>query len=118
MSPANIVIGLLVLAWIIGKQLRRQPLSDKTRLGLILGVVGLVETYNFTRHTPVTRGDLALTGLSIAVGLGLAVLRARTVRVWSDQGGVWQQGSWVTALLWVAGGVGNSSPWRMRCRGR
>jgi hypothetical protein len=104
MSFANIVIGLLVLGWIISKQVTRQPLTTKTRLGLILAVVGLAETWDFTRNHHVTGADLALTALSIAIGLGLAVVRARTVRVWADdQGQIWQQGSWVTALLWVAG---------------
>jgi predicted metal-dependent HD superfamily phosphohydrolase len=103
MSIGNIVIGLLVLAYIIGKQVTKQPLSAKTRLGLILAAVGLVETWNFIQHTHVADRDLALVAASIVIGLGLAVLRARTVRVWADQGNVWQQGSWVTAALWVVG---------------
>jgi hypothetical protein len=102
-SVTNIVIGLLVLAWLISGQLRKKPLTAKTRLGLILAVVGLVETWNFAKHTHLTGRDIGLTGVSIAIGLGLAVARARTVRVWADQGNVWQQGTWVTALLWVAG---------------
>lgn len=102
-STGNIVIGLLVLAWLISSQLRRKPLSQKTRLGLILAVIGLVETWNFAQHTHLAGRDVALTGLSIVIGLGLAVARAWTVRVWAGQGNVWQQGTWVTALLWVAG---------------
>ncbi len=102
-STGNIVIGLLVLAWLIAGQLRKKPLTAKTRLGLILAVVGLVETWNFAQHTHLTGRDVALTGLSIVIGLGLAVARAWTVRVWAGQGNVWQQGTWVTALLWVAG---------------
>lgn len=102
-SAVNIVIGLLVLAWLISSQLRRKPLSAKTRLGLILAVIGLVETWNFAQHTHLTGRDVALTASSIVIGLGLAVARAWTVRVWAGQGNVWQQGTWVTALLWVAG---------------
>jgi hypothetical protein len=102
-SVVNIVIGLLVLAWLISSQLRRKPLTAKTRLGLILAVVGLVETWNFAQHNHLNGRDVALTGLSIVIGLGLAVARAWTVRVWAGQGNVWQQGTWVTALLWVAG---------------
>ena len=102
-TTGNIVIGLLVLAWLIAGQLRKRPLTAKTRLGLILAVVGLVETWNFAQHTHLTGRDIALTGLSIVIGLGLAVARAWTVRVWAEQGNGWQQGTWVTALLWVAG---------------
>ena len=102
-SAVNIAIGLLVLAWIIYGQLRRKPLGGKTRLGLILAVIGLVETWNFLQHTHVAGRDVALAALSIAIGLGLAVVRARTVRIWADQGNVWQQGTWVTGLLWVVG---------------
>jgi hypothetical protein len=102
-SAVNIVIGLLVLAWLISGQLRRKPLNARTRLGLILAVTGLVETWNFLRHTHVTGGDLALTGLSIVIGAGLAAVRARTTRLWQEQGTVWQQGTWLTALLWIVG---------------
>lgn len=102
-STGNIVIGLLVLAWLISSQLRRKPLNARTRLGLILAVVGLAETWNFAQHTHLTGRDVTLTGLSIVIGLGLAVARAWTVRVWAGQGNAWQQGTWVTALLWVAG---------------
>jgi hypothetical protein len=102
-SVINIVVGLLVLAWIISRQVRRQPLNQKTRLGLILAAVGAVETWNFVQHNHVAGRDLALTGLSIAIGLGLAVVRARTIRIWAEAGNVWQQGTWVTALLWVVG---------------
>ena len=29
-------------------------------------------------------------------------LRARTVRVWLDDGQAWSQGNWLTAVLWIA----------------
>ena len=67
-STGNIVIGLLVLAWLIAGQLRKKPLTAKTRLGLILAVVGLVETWNFAQHTHLTDRDVALTGLSVRDG--------------------------------------------------
>lgn len=102
-SAVNIVIGLLVLAWLISGQLRRKPLNAKTRLGLILAVIGLAETWNFLRHAHVADRDLALTGLSIVIGIALAAARARTIRIWQEQGEAWQQGTWLTALLWVAG---------------
>ena len=102
-SVINIVVGLLVLGWIISGQVRRKPLTQKTRLGLILAVIGLAETWNFVQHNHVAGRDLALTALSIAIGLGLAVVRARTIRIWAEAGNVWQQGTWVTALLWVVG---------------
>ncbi len=103
MSAANIIIGLLVLGWIVTKQVTRQPLTTKTRLSLILGLIGLAETWSFAQHTHLTGHDVALTALSMAVGVGLALVRARTVRVWADDASVWQQGTWVTAALWVAG---------------
>jgi hypothetical protein len=99
----SIVIGLLVLAWILYGQVRRKPLTAKSRLGLILAVVGLVETWNFAQHTHLTTKDVSLIVVSIAIGLGLATLRARTVRIWSEGGTAWQQGTWVTALLWIVG---------------
>jgi hypothetical protein len=57
------------------------------------------------RWKPVT--DLGLTVLSIVIGGVLAAIRARTIRSWSEGYGVrrivWQQGNWLTALLWIAG---------------
>ena len=70
MSAANIVIGLLVLGWIVTKQVTRQPLTTKTRLGLILAVVGLTETWNFAQHTHLTGRDVALTALRMAATAG------------------------------------------------
>src|SRR6185437_13607299 len=79
-NVSNIAIGLLVLAYILYSQVRRKQLTAKTRLGIILAAVGLYETWNFTKVTHVTGKDIALTAVSIAIGLGLAVVRANTVR--------------------------------------
>jgi hypothetical protein len=102
-SGGNIVISLLVLAWILYGQVRRKQLQGKTTLGLILAAVGLIETGYFAQHTHLTSKDVSLTVVSIAIGLGLATLRARTVRIWSEGGTAWQQGTWVTATLWIVG---------------
>jgi hypothetical protein len=39
-----------VLAWIVGVRLRKKPLNHKTKLGLILLAIGLVETWDFIQH--------------------------------------------------------------------
>ncbi|MCU1687432.1 MAG: hypothetical protein JWQ81_8171 [Amycolatopsis sp.] len=108
--PVNLVnygVGTLVLIWIIREQVRRKPVNQKRVLGIVLSVIGLLETLSFIQHTPVKALDLGLTVLSLVVGSVLAVIRAHTIRIWSEGYGgqrvVLQQGNWLTALLWIVG---------------
>jgi hypothetical protein len=104
---ANYVIGALLLIWIIKGQVSRKPVNEKAVLGIVLTAIGLVETLSLIQHTPPRVVDLGLTVLSIVIGGVLAVIRAHTIRLWSEGYGpqrvVWQQGNWLTALLWIVG---------------
>src|SRR5215472_11038044 len=78
----DLVIGLLVLALLVFRQLQSRPVRGNQRLLLILLVASLVETsYGLERvHTgPATVA--ALAG-SLVIAAVFGALRACTVRIW------------------------------------
>jgi hypothetical protein len=79
----------------------RQVSSSGLRIALVLGVIGLVLTAQFLqKHHAGTAAIAALAGsLVLAVVFGAA--RARTVRIWLQDGTAWSKGNWLTAVLWV-----------------
>lgn len=99
---ADVIIGVIVLALLIYRQLRTRPVNASgLRLAAIIGVIGLIEAYQFmTSHHPGAVTYAALLG-SLALAAVFGVLRAATVRIWLKDGQPWSRGSWVTASLWV-----------------
>jgi UDP-N-acetylmuramyl pentapeptide phosphotransferase/UDP-N-acetylglucosamine-1-phosphate transferase len=99
---AQIVIGVAVLALLIYRQLRARPVNTSgLRLAAVIGVIGLIEAYQFIQHHhagPVTYAAL-LGSLVLAAVFG--VLRAATVRLWMQDGQPWSRGNWLTASLWI-----------------
>jgi UDP-N-acetylmuramyl pentapeptide phosphotransferase/UDP-N-acetylglucosamine-1-phosphate transferase len=98
----EIIIGVVVLALLIYRQLRSRPVNASgLRLAAIIGVIGLVEAYQFVeKHHAGAVIYAALLG-SLALAAVFGVLRAATVRLWLQDGQPWSQGSWVTASLWI-----------------
>lgn len=97
-----LVIGVAVLALLIIRNLRARPVREvNQRLFLILGVIGLVETYQYlTQHHAGATALAALLG-SLVLAAVFGVIRALTVRVWINGGQPWSQGNILTAALWV-----------------
>lgn len=101
---ANIVIGLIVLAWVVSRQLRTRPVREEqaTKLLLVLGAVGLYEVAQYAdRHhdVPLLAWGLLIVSLVLAAVLGVA--RGLTMRVWRDATGqLLQRGTPVTLALW------------------
>jgi hypothetical protein len=100
-SITNILIGLVVLAFILYRQLQPRPVRDNFRLPLILGVVGVVELVEYLQHRPHGTGVIAALAGSLVIAAVFGAIRAATVRVWVDGGQAWRQGNSLTALLWV-----------------
>jgi hypothetical protein len=105
MSGSNVVslvIGLAVLALLIGRQLTARRLSESYRLSVILGVIGAVEFVAFLRGHPGDSGRIleAVVG-SLALAGIFGVARALTVRVWRQGGQLMRKGTWLTAVLWI-----------------
>ncbi len=98
----EIIIGVAVLAMLIYRQLRTRPVNASgLRLTAVIGVIGLIEAYQFAEtHHPGAVTYAALLG-SLVLAAAFGVLRAATVRIWLQDGQPWSRGSWVTASLWI-----------------
>jgi hypothetical protein len=104
-AVTSIVIAVAVVGLLIVRQLRVRPVREHSsaRLVLILAVIGVVQMVQAAKghHVGAATGVAIATGLLIGAALGAA--RAMTVRCWRDQDGVaWRQGTWFTAVLWIA----------------
>jgi hypothetical protein len=98
----NLLIALAVLVLILVRQLRTQPVRGRSRLALILGVIGVIQTYQFIGKHSLDVSDLSWLVVSLVVGLALAVVRSYTVKIWVAGGVVLRRGTWLTAVLWLA----------------
>jgi hypothetical protein len=100
----ELIVGVAVLALLIVRQMRARPVRQANqRLFLILGIIGVIETYQYLQHhhAATTTVAAALAG-SLVLAAVFGVIRAITVRVWMREGQPWVQGTWLTAVLWVA----------------
>ena len=88
---------------LIDRQLRTRPVNaSDLRLAVVIGVIGLIEAYQFVeKHHAGAVTYAALLG-SLVLAAVFGVLRAATVRIWLQEGQPWSRGNWVTASLWVA----------------
>jgi hypothetical protein len=101
---SNVVVAVLVLALICYRQLRPRPVRDQlNRIVLILGLVGVVETIQFTGKHDVSAAAWAVLVASLVVGAGFGALRGLTVHVWRERGTLFRRGNAVTVALWIVG---------------
>jgi drug/metabolite transporter (DMT)-like permease len=98
----ELVIGVAVLGLLIYRNLRARPVRQANqRIYLVLGVVGVVETFQYlNNHHTGAIGVVALLG-SLVLAVGFGAVRAMTVRVWMKDGQPWAQGHLLTAVLWI-----------------
>lgn len=97
----QLVIGIVVLALLIFRQVQKRPVTQaRQRIGLILGVVGLVLAVQYLQKHSGTVVIGALIG-SLVLAAGFGAARAATVRLWMQDGQPWSQGNWLTVLLWI-----------------
>ena len=94
----DLLIGLVVLAFILYRQLQARPVRDSMRLPPIVAIIGVVQLVQYGHHG--TGVAVALAG-SLVLAAVFGAIRAPTVRVWVDGGQAWRQGTWLTAVLWV-----------------
>ncbi|MFJ9614240.1 hypothetical protein [Streptomyces noursei] len=99
----NLAITAVVLIWLLSRQLTERPLREKSPIGLVLVVIGAVETGVYVASHPLSWRDGALVVASLVVGVLLAAVRAFTVRLSVRGGRVVRQGTVLTAALWVLG---------------
>lgn len=100
----NVVVGLLVLGWILTRQMSPRQVKDSPKGALIVTVIGLVSAAQFVDHHPLSAVALAVMASSAAVGVAFAVARGLTVRIWRDeQGRLMSRGTAMTLVLWIVG---------------
>lgn len=104
-SLTNIAIGLIVVGYLLVRQLQPRLAKETSalRFVLILGVIGIFEMRGAigSRHH-LTAVTVAWLALSLLAGAGLGAIRAATVRIWrAGNGSAWQRGTMLTAALWL-----------------
>jgi len=99
----NVGLGVLVLALLVYRQLqpRRVRLDSAVRLTLILLVAGAAQAAPVLfRHPPATIVVIMLLA-GLVSGAVFGTLRAYTTKLWIKDDDVWQQGTWLTLVLWL-----------------
>jgi hypothetical protein len=98
----SLVIGVIVLALVIVRQLSPRRLRENYRLSIILGVIGLIEFVTFlkTQTATETRIVEAVAG-SLVLAAVMGAVRAPTMRIWRQGEQLMIRGNWLTATLWV-----------------
>ena len=92
----EIIIGVAVLALLIYRQLRTRPVNASgLRIVAIIGVIGLLEAYQFMQHHHAGTVTYAALLGSLVLAAVFGVLRALTVRLWLTAGQPWSRGSWL-----------------------
>jgi hypothetical protein len=103
-NAANLVIGLVVLVWLLSRQVQKRLVREDRRptVMLVLLVVGVIQLANFFKGgVSATTTVILLLVASFVLAAVFGVIRAYTVRLWRVDGQLWRQGTWVTLVLWV-----------------
>ncbi|MCW2854747.1 MAG: hypothetical protein JWR52_362 [Marmoricola sp.] len=105
MNLWNVAAPLLVLAFVISRQLQARPVREERpyRLMLVLAVIGAVEVVQYAGSTTVPIEAWALLAVTLVIGTALGALRGALVHVWRNDGVLTRQGNATTVVLWVLG---------------
>ena len=104
-SVLNILLAVLVLTWILSRQLRARPLGEQRpyTLMVVLAAVGLYQVAQLAGHSSVSTAAYAALVAGLVSGAVFGCLRGRSIHLWRSDGVLVRQGNWFTLLLWVAG---------------
>ncbi len=98
----ELLLGVVVLGLLVYRQLQKRPVSQgRQRAGLIIGVIGVIETVNYLGKVHAGSVVVAALAGSLVLAAVFGAVRAATVRIWMQDGRPWSQGNWLTAVLWV-----------------
>lgn len=103
MGSETILIALVVLAWLLWRQVQVRELRHDRGylLPLAICVVGVVQIASYNHEHPLAGTGIALLAVSIVVAAAFSIVRATTVRVWLDDGRLLRQGTALTIVLWL-----------------
>ena len=104
-NMADILFAVLVLLWIVFRQLRARPVKERNAytVMLVLGVLGLYQIATLAGKVPVPASAYVALVIGLGSGAFFGWLRGRLVRVWRQDGALFRQGNWLTVLLWIGG---------------
>jgi hypothetical protein len=100
---ANLAIGLVVLGYILVRQLQARPAKSSLRFPVIIAVISVIQLTGYVKQHGHHGAEVfaALSG-SLFLAILFAGIRATTVHVWVDGSQTWRKGNWLTAVLWIA----------------
>ena len=104
-SVINILIAVVVLVWILSRQLRAKPLREQRpyTMMIVLGVLGLFQIAQLAGRVQITGAAYAALIVGLLSGAVFGWLRGRYVHLWRVDGVLTRQGNWLTVVLWVVG---------------
>lgn len=100
----GIIISLAMLLFIIYNQFRTRPVSRDVKLTmpLIMLILGLYSFNNFLDTHQLTSLSWMSIALSFTIlAIGMASIRASTVKLWVKDGIVYRKGTLLTLFLWL-----------------
>ena len=100
MTAANVLLIVAAIAWILARQVRREPIKVRLLVAapLALGYFGLQAVPPTQWHSP---ADIALLAAGAVAAGALGLWRGQTITVWREPDGTfWRQGSKATLALW------------------
>ncbi|MCX4553178.1 hypothetical protein OG204_00120 [Streptomyces sp. NBC_01387] len=107
-NTTSALIGLVILALLITRQLRARPMGRSVPLVLlgvlvVLGVAAMVfGVKSVTTHHPLSAGTLTIVCLSFVVAAAFGAVRALTMQVWRGPAGeAFCKGTMITVVLWL-----------------
>lgn len=103
MGFEGLLIGLLVVVWLLWRQLQvRELRRDRGyTASLIMVAVGVIEVVRYGHDHPLGATGIVLLATSIVVAAAFGAIRATTVRLWFEDGRLLRQGTAITAALWL-----------------
>ncbi|WP_424891654.1 hypothetical protein [Streptomyces sp. XH2] len=107
-SNASIVVGIVIVALVVRRQLRTRPVHGKGGVALLgfLGVMGVLAfafgVASVVKEHALGAATIALLAVCFLVAAGFGVVRARTVTVWrAPEGHMLRKGAPATTALWL-----------------
>jgi hypothetical protein len=104
LGPGALVIAVVVLIWVVARQLQARPLAVKTLFTVpaIMALLGLLLLARGARSGHgLTSADMAWLGADLGLAVVSGVFRAPTVRLFQRDGSIWRQGGPLTIALWA-----------------
>lgn len=101
----NILIAVIVLVWVLSRQLKVRPLREHRpyTLMILLAVLGLFQISQLAAHVQISAAAYGALIVGLASGALFGWLRGRYIHLWRADGVLMRQGNWLTVVLWVVG---------------